>query len=132
MNGMKTGKYWIGDPSFVFDAGDDEENGKFDWMEFCQFSMQNEGIVTHQGITFAFFHTKDFDGESIHPDNYGNEYGTSTGLIACIPIEDVIVDGLDFGSTVEFNEPFFEVSNRNNVIKFGEMEIDTNINLVCV
>lgn len=127
MNMLPAGKYWIGDPCYVL-SNDDT---KFDWGDFCSSCFENdpsgrsnEGIVTHQGITFAHYGTAYGDG--CYEDNQGNEYGVDAGMLGCIPIDSVIdKSGLDSGTVHEFPEAFTTDYDEGK-IRFGHVIIDTD------
>ena len=125
---LSAGKYWIGDPCYVLGR----KTTKFDWNEFCNFCFdgdpsgrKNEGVVTHQGITFAFYGTAHGDGG--YYDLAGNEYGVDAGLLACIPLESIpnaTEEEMDLGHIHEFEDEF-ETSYRDGLISFGHVNIDT-------
>ncbi len=127
MNTLPSGKYWIGDPCYVMGHDDN----KFNWGEFCSFCFKddptgrkNEGIVTHQGITFAYFGTAYGDGRYL--DQFGNEYGVDAGMIGCIPVDSVIdKEGLGLGTVHEFKGSFI-AEYDNGIIWFGNVEIPTD------
>ena len=123
MNKLPAGKYWIGDPCYVLD----DDNGDFDWGTFCRFCFQgdssgrkNEGIVTHQGITFAYFGTAYGDGAYV--DQEGNLYGVDAGMLGCIPIDHAGYCHL--GDIHDFPEPF-SCNYNNGTITFGHIVIKT-------
>jgi len=130
MTTLPAGKYWIGDPCYVLSHDD----SKFNWGEFCSFCFKddstgrkNEGIVTHQGITFAYFGTAHGDG--CYNDQYGNEYGVDAGMIGCIHVASVIdKNGLGLGTVHEFNEPFTASYDEydKGTIRFGHISIPTD------
>jgi hypothetical protein len=130
MTTLPAGKYWIGDPCYVLSHDD----SKFNWGEFCSFCFKddktgrkNEGIVTHQGITFAYFGTAYGDG--CYNDQFCNEYGVDAGMIGCIPVDSVIdKDGLGLGTVHEFKRSFtasYEEYDKGTIC-FGHISIPTD------
>jgi hypothetical protein len=130
MKTLPAGKYWIGDLCYVLSHDD----SKFNWREFCDFCFmddetgrKNEGIVTHQGITFAYFGTAHGDG--CYNDQFGNEYGVDAGMIGCIPVASIIdKDGLSLGTVHEFSKPFTASYSEydKGTICFGHISIPTD------
>lgn len=124
-NILKAGRYWIGDPCYVLGDGQYD----FSWDEFVDFCFRNdnsgranEGVVTHQGITFAFFGTAYGDGG--YTDQFDNEYGVDAGMIACIPAEYASDSDSHLGTFHDFPNDFM-CFYRNGTIVFGNIEIPT-------
>lgn len=123
---LPAGKYWIGDPCYVLDKRDTPTEN-FRWDQFVDFCFdgdptgrKNEGIVDHQGITFAFFGTEYGDG--CYPDNLGNHYGVDAGMIGCIPVDNIEVNSL---GTVHTFDKDFDCEYDNGTIRFGHVTIKT-------
>ena len=117
---MKAGKYYIGDPGYLFDDKTWEEIGVLtDYFN-------KSGIFNYKGFEFAGGHTAGGDGEFI--DSKGYLYGVDAGCLACLPIKMMLLCDVapPTGSfrIVKFQHEF-EVLIKEGVFKFGHVRINT-------
>ena len=92
-NLLEAGTYWVGDLCYVLD-----EDIGFNWQAFVRWMFdgdpsgrQHEGPVTYNGIDLSFHGTAYGDG--CYCDQFGNDYGVDAGMIGCVRIEDVHLEG---------------------------------------
>lgn len=113
----KAGKYYIGDPCYVFSREDwDELGDQTDW-----FNKTN--LVEFRGHTLFAAHTAYGDGS--YEDNEGYVYPVDAGLIGIVPIELVSKpEGLESGRVKEF-ETEFSVATDIGLFAFDRIVIDT-------
>lgn len=124
MEKLKKGKYYIGDPCYIF--GDS-------WIDVLEKTnyFDNGEILKLYGKKCAAGNTAYGDGT--YRDNYGREYGVDAGLIGIMPVSLLSIDkeytiskinkekGMHI---VEFKEDF-EVSINKGIFTFGDIIIDT-------
>jgi hypothetical protein len=72
---------------------------------------------------FAWYKAK--NGKGTYRDQFGNLYNTTSGIIACIPIEMLLHIPTEYIETVYFKEDF-KVRYNNGIIHFNFYQIDTN------
>jgi hypothetical protein len=122
---MPAGLYYIGDLCYVMHD---------EWSEVCSLLIAgrddgscNEGeFVLADGRRFAIYNTAYGDGSYLDTD--GNSYGVDSGSIGCIRIEDIRLtdkNTIGLGVALTFISPF-ETSGEGAVIRFGDVEIDTD------
>lgn len=122
---MPAGRYYIGDLCYVIDGER--------WSEVCDLMFRDfvrgeYGEFTLKcGRRIAIYGTKYGDGTYL--SNQGTDHCVDSGTIGCILDSETTrheYENIDeLGSFVEFSEPF-ETSEEDGVIKFGEVEIDTD------
>ena len=110
---LPAGVYWIGDLAYVIE----------DWLG--QGLHKLEGVHrTQEGQSFAIYETAHGDG--IFDDNDGDDYGSDSANIGCIPIDAIDqVSGL--GHLVRFHSPFVcRWIEEGGFICFGDLAIKTS------
>ena len=120
---MPAGKYYIGDLCYVMHP---------EWDEFCSITINGHSCLDGEftlkdGRRFATYGTAYGDGE--YPASNGASLGVDAGLIGCIRVDDITdKEGLarmaQLGTVVEFDSPF-STSERDGVIRFGHISVDT-------
>ena len=116
---FKKGKYYIGDPGYVFDKNWDYI------LEKTDFFRKNKKIF---GITNYFVHNT-YWGDGTYLDNLGNSYAVSSGLIGIIPFSlieiDKKLDLKDSFFTIKEFDKLFTVGYYDGEFYFDELKIDT-------
>jgi hypothetical protein len=125
MEKLKKGKYYIGDPCYIF--GDS-------WVEVLnQTDYFNDGeIVKAFGKDCIAGGTSYGDG--IYKDNHKRKYWVDAGLMGCLPISLINKDKKYTKKNIEESEGMhiidfkedFEVSISSGIFKFGNIIIKTN------
>jgi hypothetical protein len=124
--GMKSGKYYIGDPCYLFDAS---------WRKLLEENSYFDNDLDEQqinGIKVAIGHTKYGDG--LYEDSSERKYCVDAGLIGVVPVELLSLDGkqteesinsdVTIGHIVEFSEDF-DVNINDGLFSFGDIVINT-------
>ena len=111
---LPAGKYYIGDPCYVF-THDSWSPG------ICDAILDDR--EEHKGVKFFADHTAYGDGT--YRGSNGFEYGVDAGLIGAIPFE-LITDlsGLEYGTVIEVNGELVCESNEGS-FQIGDLVIDT-------
>lgn len=116
---LPKGKYYIGDPGYVFDKSWDYI------LEKTDFFRKNKKIF---GITNYFVHNT-YWGDGTYLDNLGNSYAVSSGLIGIIPFSlieiDKKLDLKDSFFTIKEFDKLFTVGYYDGEFYFDELKIDT-------
>jgi hypothetical protein len=123
--------YYIGDLGYVMHE---------EWEEVCDLSFPKDSpgdertgrMLLKDGTEFFIFGTYFGDGE--YQDQFGGTYGVDSGSIGAIRVEDIrdktySVEKLKrLGCFHTFETPLTELdcSSNEGLLKFGEIEIDTN------
>lgn len=134
---LPAGKYFVGDPCYVFS---NERNNKDRWSELLNISdFFEKPYVEFEG--HKLFATPTAWGDGGYYDQFGNEYSVDAGLIGAVPFalwdisEDEQKELNRLGKVVEFNSEFGCCAydnnsgfnkNRNRFIVVGNYEIDTD------
>jgi len=122
---LKRGKYYIGDPCYIFDKSWDKILDDTDHF--------NDGkIVTLFGKECIAGSTAHGDG--VYLDNYNREYAVDAGLVGAIPVCLIFVDKCYTLKEINKNKEMhiinfkedFEVSIEDGVFYFGHIIIDTD------
>jgi hypothetical protein len=124
MEKLKKGKYYVGDPCYIFGKSWSEVLEKTDYFNSGEIQLLFGKKCIAGGTAY---------GDGTYKDNYGREYWVDAGLIGIMPVSLLSIDkeynvlkinkekGMHI---VEFNEDF-EVSIDNGVFKFGDIIINT-------
>lgn len=124
MSKLKKGKYYVGDPCYIFGES---------WSEVLDdtYYFNNDEIVKVFGKDCIAGRTAYGDGT--YTDNFGREYNVDAGLIGVLPVSLISKDkrytlkqiekhkGIHI---IEFKEDF-EVSISGGVFEFGAITINT-------
>ena len=122
---LPAGVYAIGDPCYTIK--DESWDKVLDISRFFEddgyHEYDQDGEKRHVcAISTAY-------GDGTYTDQFGKEYGVDAGLIGIRPYDEVLKDSKSAYKSAyhvyEFTEPFC-VEERNGVLKFGHIEIDTN------
>jgi hypothetical protein len=105
---LKAGFYYVGDLCYITEDAHCGVN---------VFEYENDN---GDSVTCANFRTTYGDGT--YNDQDGRRYDVDSGTIGCFPVSKYF----DEGNVIEFKEDF-EVSKKDGVIKFGHIEINTNV-----
>jgi hypothetical protein len=127
MKQFKAGKYYVGDPCYVFT---DKEWDELIEQTYCfgiQYDKMPEGyedtnVYNYKGMDFFTDGTAYGDGS--YYDNEGRVYGVDAGLIGIVPFEILSTDG-DGGQIIEFEKDFRVYSSGDGIFYFGNITIDT-------
>lgn len=120
---MKSGKYYIGDPCYIF------EKLWVDVLKTTNFFTDGE----HNLFGKTVFGGATAYGDGSYKDNYGRNYDVDSGLLAIIPAALIAkdkkvtrkqVDKEDGMHIVEMKEDF-TCDVNNGVFRFGDIVIDT-------
>lgn len=125
---MPAGKYWIGDPSYVFSAMNHKWHQLFDETDFFMdaYGELDDGKIKVWAESTAY-------GDGFYYGSNGFGFAVDSGLIGIVPQETVEylnnsdVDSDYSGMFIEFSEPF-EVEAHNGKFAFGHIIIDTGFN----
>lgn len=129
---MEEGKYYVGDLCYVF-------NDK-QWQEVCKLTFpypksgpnrnkQVDGKFTlKDGTVFCIFGTAYGDG--VYTDNKDNEYYVDSGTLGCVRTtfldKTLLRKSPEKGSHLHDADFSFECEERDGVIRFGSVVIDTS------
>jgi hypothetical protein len=83
------------------------------------------GVSTNVENNFKYAWYKTKSGKGTYRDQFGNLYNTTSGIIACIPIQMLTHIPTEYIETFHFNEDFF-VNYVSGIIHFNFYQIDTN------
>jgi len=125
---MPAGKYWIGDPCYVFPNDGPMENKWNEILAEVDFFDVSYGELDDGKIKVWAASTAYGDGRYIGSN--GKAFLVDAGLIGIVPMETVEYldrtdNDLDYlGLFIEFEEPFV-VEARNGNFAFGHIGIDT-------
>ena len=120
---MKSGKYYVGDPCYIF--------GK-SWHEVLEkTSYFEDGEGTLYGLAYSGGSTAYGDG--CYRDNEGRSYAVDAGLLACMPVALLKHDGKYTIKSIAKEKEMhviefpadFECSVKDGVFKFGHITINT-------
>lgn len=114
---LPAGKYYIGDPCYVFDESWDR------LLESTNY-LQNKGPVDFDGYTLFAYSTAYGDGT--YTDQHGNEYPVDAGLLGAIPIELIEVPSGEEDGTILDAPNGLEVYHDNGTFYFGDIIIKTD------
>ena len=126
---MPAGKYWIGDPCYVFPHNGPMEN-KWDELlnEVDFFDTLSYGELDDGKIKVWAAHTAYGDGRYFGSN--GKTFPVDAGLIGIVPLETVkYLDNKESnldncGLFIEFTKSFI-VESRDGLFHFGNIDIDT-------
>lgn len=121
---LPKGKYFIADPCYVL-----KSNEYHRVLEETNHFGDDGGVFTDSvtGDRFSVFITRWGDG--LYSDQYNFHYGVDAGCIACIPVsmaDSSSIERNPYINIVDFNYDFI-VSSFNGMLRFGHIEIDTNM-----
>jgi len=125
---MPAGKYWIGDPCYIFPHHGPMENKWEELLAEVGFFEESYGELDDGKIKVWAASTAYGDGRYIGSN--GKAFPVDAGLIGIAPQETVEYLGrtdndLDYlGLFIEFEEPFV-VKSRDGNFTFGHIDIDT-------
>jgi hypothetical protein len=120
---MKAGEYYVGDLCYVLADR---------WDEVCDLTIKDHTCLEGEfelsdGTKFAMYGTAWGDG--VYQDQEGNPYPVDSGTIGCVLWSEIDPgkedDAMRLGILTYMYEEF-ETGAENGVIRFGEVEIDTN------
>ncbi len=121
---FKKGKYYIGDPCYIFST--DEWSEVLDNTDY--FDKQ---LLTINGKTYPVLGGSTAYGDGAYLGTDGNTYGVDSGMIAIIPLKACtkteIYNHRQYGLIAQIKnlkEPF-TASVDNGVFTFGDLVIDT-------
>jgi hypothetical protein len=121
VNVLPAGRYVLSDPCYVIGTKEHK-----DWCDLLNRHdyFTDGGIFEENNVKFAVFSTKWGDGE--YSDQFGQKYFVDAGMLSCIPWEMVEnKEGMgDYFHVMEFFTDF-EVSEKDGIIYFGPVKIDT-------
>jgi hypothetical protein len=122
---LPAGKYYIGDPCYIFNDNWDEVLDQTKYFEgggvFEVFGQKVVGGSTNYG-------------DGMYYDNFGRGYAVDAGLIAIVPVALLLVDNVETVDSViesdnmhivEFEKPFVASYIDGGSYQFGEIEIET-------
>ena len=116
---LPKGKYYIGDPCYIFDES---------WssiLEQTDFFRNDNPIF---GISNFFVHST-YWGDGTFNDTKGNNFAVDSGLIGILPYEllsiDKVLDEKDTYFLIKEFDSSFAVSYDEGVFIFGDIYIDT-------
>ena len=127
---MPAGKYWIGDPCYVFPHKGPMENkwdellDKVDFFDTLSYGELDDGKIKVWAASTAY-------GDGRYFGSNGTTFPVDAGLIGIVPLETVqYLDkkdcDLDYcGQFIEFKESFV-VMSKNGYFTFGNIDIDTS------
>lgn len=125
---MPAGKYWIGDPCYVFPHKGpmkdkwDELLAEVDFFD-VSYGELDDGKIKVWAASTAY-------GDGRYIGSNGKAFPVDAGLIGIVPLETVQYlnradNDLDYlGLFIEFDEPFV-VRSQDGLFNFGHIEIDT-------
>ena len=128
MTTLPAGKYWIGDPCYVFPDEGHMESKWDELLDVVEFFKTPYGELDNGKIKVWAASTAYGDG--CYTANNGKTFRVDAGLLGIVPQETVDYLGrtdsdLDYsGLFIEFTEPFI-VQHNAGVFNFGHIEIDT-------
>ena len=121
---MKAGKYYIGDPCYIFDKS---------WMKI----LEKTNFFHPEGY-FTLFERKCFIGntaygDGTYVDNFNRKYAVDAGLLSILPTFLIKIDNKVSRLQIKNSgymhivkmEKGFECSVRAGLFKFGPIRIDT-------
>lgn len=118
MHKLPAGKYFIGDPCYVFTDAD------WDALLEALDSFESDDIQHHNGFELWAFGTAFGDG--VYTDQNGIEYPVDSGLLGIVPLEMITnPEGQEHGTVIEFQKPV-AVDHENGTFWFGQICIKTN------
>jgi hypothetical protein len=120
MNKLPAGKYYIGDPCYVFE-------NQNNWQKICDM-IRN---LHRDGDYFTYRNQKMFIsstswGDGCYRDNEGHKYPVDAGLIGAIPSD--LCEAVGNGYYKTFTKPFSchtSVKKNGNTIRIGDIRIRT-------
>ena len=122
---LKSGKYYIGDPCYLFDK---------EWNNICDFMINghmNQGEYISPKGYFVIYGSTAY-GDGVYIDNNHGEYAVDSGVLGIVPFDAIFIDNIldlnsdfDMYSIVEFKEPFIVHVDGNGFFNFGDIFIDT-------
>lgn len=120
---MPAGKYFVGDPCYVFD--DDKA-----WQDFINICEQNFGssfsgtLNDHLVVAIGTAY-----GDGVYEDLTGRAYPVDAGLLGAVPLKLIEKMGgkiqKNLGYLIEMPEDFY-VYDDEGTIHIGDIEINTN------
>jgi hypothetical protein len=125
---MPAGKYWIGDPCYVFPHKGPMENKWDELLDKVDFSKTFYGELDDGKIKVWAASTAYGDGRYFGSN--GKTFPVDAGLIGIVPLETVEYLGKkdadleNCGLFIEFYEPFI-VESRDGLFHIGSIVIDT-------
>lgn len=118
MERLPPGRYFIGDPCYVFD--DDKDT----WDKLLDAGLSDGGVVEFNGHKVYAHHTAYGDGT--YKDQNGNEFGVDTGMLGAVPIELIEYPaGEEDGTMVDAPNGLL-VDYENGTFYFGNIVIKTD------
>ncbi len=121
MNTLPAGKYFVGDPCYVFD--DDSWSGLMD----KRFDEMSDGVTFFWDGKKVWTHSTAY-GDGEYGDSTGRmSFGVDAGLIGVVPVELATEEALNDKSLtiIEFMQPF-NVLYDGGVFYIGHIIIDTS------
>lgn len=127
---MPAGKYWIGDPCYVFPHDGPMGNkwgellDEVDFFETLSYGELDGGKIKVWAASTAY-------GDGRYIGSNGKAFPVDAGLIGIVPQETIdylnrVDNDLDYlGLFIEFTEPFI-VRSRSGIFDFGHIRIDTS------
>ena len=120
---LPKGKYYIGDPSYVFRKSWDEVLKKTDYFSDSETVVFGKRIV---GGSTAY-------GDGSYKDNYGRSYAVDSGTIAILPVSLLLKDKEMRPKEIEADndmhivkmEKDFDAIAEDGIFTFGDIVINT-------
>lgn len=121
---MKKGKYYIGDPCYIFDASWDDILNQTNYFSDGECTIKGK-ICVGGGTSY---------GDGCYYDNEGRKYYVDAGLIAILPISLLKIDNEITISEIEKSEGMhiidfkedFTAECENGKFRFGNIKINTD------
>ncbi len=124
MSKLKKGKYYVGDPCYIFGKSWDKVLNDTDYFDNGEIVKVFSKDCIVGGTAY---------GDGIYTDNFGREYNVDAGLIGVLPVSLISIDKIYTIKQIEkhkgmhiidFKEAF-EVSISGGIFEFGDIKIDT-------
>jgi len=127
---LKAGKYYIGDPCYLFGDSWDKVLGDTKFFGLDEKPSRDGGLFKIFGHDIFVCSTAYGDGVYSDQDCY--MYGVDAGLIGILPYELIKIDNKvsdddvnEYGRVIEFQTDFECSMPQRGVMDFGGVEIDT-------
>lgn len=127
MSYLPPGKYYIGDPCYVFS---DKR-----WRDFLNSKQKDELTGTEKSavsvngnvhfLNYHFWYHNTAFGDGAYTGTNGFEYGVDSASLGIVPVE--IIDKESNNGTMHDFPEGVDVSFNNGIFKFNEIEINTEI-----
>lgn len=126
---LKPGKYWIGDPCYVFPHKGPMKDKWHELLNACNYFEDDMPAVIDNGKITVWAAGTAY-GDGCYESNFGDNFPVDAGLIGIIPVETIEYLGrtdnnLDrLGKFVTFDSEF-SIQLNAGYFRFGDITIDT-------